>query len=180
MKTIYLLSGRIRSGKDYVADLLVKHFGFTRYAFADALKKEVSIEYNMDMNCFNTQFGKATFNPRFRCTNRDLLIKYSSAKKKNNINYYTDKLVDKLNNEKNDLIVISDFRYQYEYDRLKENPQFCVKTVCVYRDKSVFLNIESENSLEEFEYNMLIDNNKDENHVINQFSTILKQVKDNN
>ena len=39
MKQIIALTGRARSGKDTVADILVKHHGYSKAAFADKLKE---------------------------------------------------------------------------------------------------------------------------------------------
>jgi hypothetical protein len=41
------LVGRKRVGKDTVGDYLVKHYGFTRVAFADALKKVVAAAFGL-------------------------------------------------------------------------------------------------------------------------------------
>lgn len=41
MTRIIGLSGKMGSGKDTVADILVSEYGYTRIAFADALKREV-------------------------------------------------------------------------------------------------------------------------------------------
>ena len=48
MKKIITISGLIGSGKDTAAELLVKHHGFTRIAFADSLKDAVAAVFGWD------------------------------------------------------------------------------------------------------------------------------------
>lgn len=47
---IIALAGYAGTGKDTVADLLVMHFGFTKLAFADALRAEVREAFGIDMS----------------------------------------------------------------------------------------------------------------------------------
>ena len=42
------VSGLKRSGKDTVAELLVKEYGFERYSFADPIKEAMSIVFDWD------------------------------------------------------------------------------------------------------------------------------------
>lgn len=44
---IIALTGPAGAGKDTVADILVTHAGFTKLAFADALRKEVAAAFNL-------------------------------------------------------------------------------------------------------------------------------------
>jgi len=45
--TIIALTGLAGAGKDSVADILVAHAGFVKLAFADALRREVELAYNL-------------------------------------------------------------------------------------------------------------------------------------
>jgi dephospho-CoA kinase len=163
-----MLSGKICSGKDFVADILVKKFNFKRYAFADILKREVSEELNLDMWYFTSQEGKAKVSV-YGKTYRQLLIDHAEYKKLFDKNYYSKLLLKSIDTNQ-DRIVISDFRYPYEYEYLKDNLwEYHVKTVNVQRNSSVNSNIESETALNEFEYNLLIDNNGDSEHIVKQF-----------
>lgn len=53
MRTIILLSGWKRSGKDTAAAYLQENYNFNKLALADALKEFVCSKYNMDMNYFS-------------------------------------------------------------------------------------------------------------------------------
>lgn len=46
------LTGFASAGKDTVADLLAMHFGFRKFAFADALRGEVASAYGLDLRYF--------------------------------------------------------------------------------------------------------------------------------
>jgi dephospho-CoA kinase len=167
---IYLLSGKICSGKDYVANILVKYKNFKRYAFADELKNEVSREYLIDRDLLDTQYGKACLFKNGK-TYRTLMIEHAHNSKRNNKNYYTDKLINHIKSNNDKQIAISDFRYPYEYSRIVEalRDTHDILTVNVDRKYCLRLDIESEMALEDFEYDLLLDNNGDEHHVLSQF-----------
>src|SRR5690606_18048644 len=44
------LTGKMRAGKDTVADYLVENYGFTRFAFGDALKRYVHEIFDVNPN----------------------------------------------------------------------------------------------------------------------------------
>ena len=48
MKRIIAIAGFINSGKDTAADLLIKHHGFTKIAFADSLKDAVAAVFGWE------------------------------------------------------------------------------------------------------------------------------------
>lgn len=174
MKVIYMLSGNIRSGKDYVADILVKNFDFKKYAFANILKKEVSESYNINIKHFTTQEGKSKMSV-YGKTHRELLIEHANYKKLFDKNYYSLLLLKQIQKESFDKIVISDFRYPYEYLFLLENlKNFVIKTIKIERNTSLVTDLESENSLKDFDYNYKIDNNKDSFHIGRQLKFIFQ------
>lgn len=172
---IYMVSGKIRSGKDYVSDILVNNFGFTKYAFADKLKQETSESCNIDLKYFSTQFGKASMSV-YGKTYRQLLIDQAEYKKMFDKNYYTKVVVNQIEKSGIDKIVISDFRYPYEYDFMREKlgSYYDIRTINVQREGSLVTKFSSENALCEFEYDLIIDNNKDSNHVQQQLFSGLK------
>ena len=47
------ISGRARSGKDTIANVLIKNFGFKRVAFADKLKEICSDVFDLPLNMFH-------------------------------------------------------------------------------------------------------------------------------
>jgi len=46
------ISGRARAGKDTLADLFVKEYGFKRVSFADSLKEVCSLAFNINLSDF--------------------------------------------------------------------------------------------------------------------------------
>jgi hypothetical protein len=52
--TLLLLSGRAGCGKDAAASLLMEEVGFTRFAFADFLKRDVAAQYGLPLDLFHT------------------------------------------------------------------------------------------------------------------------------
>ena len=60
---IIALTGYAGAGKDTVADLLVAHAGFTKLAFADALRAEVALAYGVPLEVFIDRAIKETPRP---------------------------------------------------------------------------------------------------------------------
>lgn len=58
---IYGLAGKPRAGKDTVASLLVRNFGFTRISFGDTLKDFVATACEIDVNMFHDEKLKDDF-----------------------------------------------------------------------------------------------------------------------
>jgi hypothetical protein len=52
------ISGKIKSGKDTAAELLIKEFGFSRVAYADPLKENVARDFNIRLSDLHSQEGK--------------------------------------------------------------------------------------------------------------------------
>ena len=81
MRNILLLSGKINSGKDFTADILVKKENWVKISFASSLKKLASEKYSIDIKDFNTQQGKKKLY-KGKETYRDLLINLARDMKK--------------------------------------------------------------------------------------------------
>lgn len=117
MKRIIGLTGYAGSGKDFVADLLVKHHGFTQYAIADELKRIVSRQYTMPIALMQTQEGKQTVWKDGK-TVRQLMNEVATECKKNwGDDVFIQKLLDRIEFEDYTLpeqVVISDVRYPCE------------------------------------------------------------------
>lgn len=58
MKAIIGLTGLPRTGKDTIADYLVKEYGFTKFAFADALYKEVAEAFGVTIEQLKSEEWK--------------------------------------------------------------------------------------------------------------------------
>lgn len=159
-RKILLLGGKIKSGKDYVADKLVRNGGWVKFALADPLKKITAEIYNIDIKHFKTQEGKKKIHGDGR-TYRKILIDTATLLKKTNKHYFTDLLIDRINEDNTTKdIVISDFRYPYEYERLnvKLGTIFQIQTMKITRKESENLEDPSEKALENFVFDYIYIN----------------------
>jgi hypothetical protein len=120
---IILLTGWSESGKDTVADILVKNHGFTKYAFADPLKDLCSSLYGFPRVMANTQEGKRTvWKVGYKNqTIREILLetaKLDRARFGDNI--YAKEIRDSIQTDGKTKIVISDLRYFTELSTMKD------------------------------------------------------------
>ncbi len=124
---IIFLSGYLKSGKDTVGNYLCTSHGFIRVAFADLLKDEVSITYDVTRETLDTISGKT---PEIR----QLLIQHGAKRRAENINYWIEKiwttLLENLNLGKN--IVLTDWRFENEFKVIKMLTSTCQKKVNTY------------------------------------------------
>lgn len=159
MKQVILLGGKAGSGKDTVASFLCKNYGYTRIAYADALKDYVSNTYNIKRELFDTQDGKKSIIKigGENITLRQLLIQVGTEKKIDDENYWVDKVINDIYLLQNNKIVISDFRYPQEYTTLLKH--FTIKTLKITRESIEDYNDSSETSLYNFKFDYIIDNN---------------------
>ena len=121
-----MLTGYKGSGKDTIADILNKKYGFEIYTLASSLKIECTKKYNIDINYFydrklkdkvlsNDDIGKLNnmYNYQNK-TPRDLLLDTSKEIRKINPLYFCKKIEDKINLSTNKYIVITDMRLLIE------------------------------------------------------------------
>lgn len=74
MKNLISVVGIRKSGKDTVADYLVKNYGYTKYGFADPLKKGVQEMFDFsDEQMWGTQEQKETVDERWGISPRRVL-----------------------------------------------------------------------------------------------------------
>jgi hypothetical protein len=170
-KNVIMASGLISSGKDTLADLLVKFKGYKKFSLASVLKKFASEKYGFDENLCHTQEGKKTIVFAGK-TVRELLIIESEAAKAMDKYYFADKVIKCILQDDSSKIVISDFRFPEEYLRFKEFFSD-VKTVKVVRASVKPQDFASEHQLDNFLFDLEISNDgslKDfENYIISEF-----------
>ena len=138
---IIMLSGYLQSGKDTIAKHLVDRFGFCRHAFADALKNEVSELYGIPRQLLDTTRGKEMLlrsgkpvatkfirdtlvSRGCNTTVRGLLVHHGTLRRSQNLDYWVNKVFSNIQKENGKLIVISDWRYPNEYDRMAMYAKF--------------------------------------------------------
>lgn len=147
-----LVSGKARSGKDYLANLMT-HFSFNQISFASHLKDLASTRYQIDRELFDTQEGKASFvDGRLA---RDYLIELAAEYRKFDNDYFVRTAFSSL--PPGD-IVVSDFRYPSEYDFIRKwFPDEDVRTIRVSRKTELNLDTPSEKALDLFHFDYYLD-----------------------
>ncbi len=171
MKRILLIAGRAESGKDTVADFLVSHYNYTKFAFADELKTLVPKKYSIDKTLMYTHSGKKSKVINKNYTIRDLLIKESDSITNDYPNHWVDIVCSKIDQTDTN-IVISDFRYEREYNRMVE--RFAsVETMIIIRKDIELIEHPSENSLNSFSFNYILYNDSDLSSLFQKVINIL-------
>ena len=117
---VVLLSGWAGSGKDAAAALLIEEMGFSRAAFADALKEDVAWRTNLPHSLFCEHHLKdrlledpCPLYPTAK-TPRDLLLQHAAQMRITDPDIYSRSVITKIGSYPR--IVISDWRYQREYE----------------------------------------------------------------
>jgi hypothetical protein len=113
---IILLSGWSQAGKDTAADLLVKVYGYQKFAFAEVPKIATAEKYNFPPEWAFTQEGK---NLEIQTDKglrkvRDLVIEYANGERKNNPQVWGEVIAKKIRESykgKQTKFVISDWRF---------------------------------------------------------------------
>lgn len=185
-RSIILLAGKAGSGKDTVANHLVKNYSFKRFAFADTLKEYTSKKYNVPLHILFTQEGKKQeimVNNKM-VTLRDLLIKDGAEKREENNNYWVDLVIEKIKSESlTQDIVISDFRFPNEYNRIKEFFSELATVLVVRENGCENIDDLSETSLNKFKFDRVIFNDRtiyDLEKFIDNSLSIIKQLCEKN
>jgi hypothetical protein len=174
MRKLLLLSGKINSGKDYTADILVKKENWVKISFASVLKKLASEKYDIELKDFNTQEGKKKIYKDGK-TYRELLINLAEECKQIDQNFFVKKAIEEIKALEMVNIVIPDWRYPHEYDYICSNLQeeFGIFTARISRDSSIILNYSSETSLDNFNFDFNIENTDSREHINSQLFDFL-------
>ena len=179
---VIALSGWAGSGKDTVGQWLVDNRGFVRLSFADELKRMVSSQYNIPLEFFHdrelkdqpmmhvvrTDSSSAAIQDMFKgvlsnlhgieaWTPRSLLILEASVKRAVDTNFWAKRVSSVIKNSNLKNVVITDLRYLSEIECLKEEGIGAV-SVRVNRLESPASDDASENDLNDYDFDMVIDN----------------------
>jgi hypothetical protein len=139
MTTVLLLSGRAGSGKDAAASLLMEEVGFTRFAFADFLKRDVAAQYGLPLDLFHTAAKDHPLqDPKFGGkTPRTLLLDHARIARAIDLDVYARQVATAIKEAiasdpiRHSRFVISDWRYRREYDFLTKALFGIAELVCV-------------------------------------------------
>lgn len=150
------VSGKKGSGKDTLANILVKKYGFIKRSFAEALKSGVRKDFDLTKDHTDgklkelpTKFINTKYHQSDGClkteywTPRDIMVEYGQFFRKFNPNYWVDSVFDNLkhidpfkNYPKLIRVVISDVRFKNEADRIREEGGYVARL-----DRKLELNI---------------------------------------
>ncbi len=118
---IVLLSGWSGSGKDAAATLLTEEMNFTRLAFADLLKEDVSEKSGIPLSAFHDPAEKDTpINHMFPVTPRQLLLAHALRVRATDPDIYSRGVSELILALDHDRFIVSDWRYKREYEVLCE------------------------------------------------------------
>lgn len=131
-----------------------------RIAFADCLKQDLEkidkIEENKDKKVYRKNINNdyiIDINPEF--SGRDIYIDYAKSMKEKDINYWVKRAI--FNLDINCSNIITDWRFQHEYDYMIENSKN-ILTIRIFNFEKVIpcKNVESEHDLDNFSTDFLI------------------------
>ena len=115
---IILLRGFSNSGKDFIGSVLCEKYGFVRYAFADSLKKIVSLQWDCPLEKFHSQAGKLEIceTDCQKRTYRQLLIDEALRLRKTDDAIFAAYTCNNILKNKDFKVVITDWRFKIEID----------------------------------------------------------------
>lgn len=163
---IVMLSGWAGSGKDTVANMMVTDHGFVRFAFADALKVDVHESTGIPMAILHSPYMKMEPLPfpidgfPDARTYRDVIIQHAARQRALDNDIYSRKVVEEIRAKKAVRVVISDWRYQREYEVLRQAfPGVTIRKVAIRNPAVTQMDIPSEHDLDEIPMDTIIHNN---------------------
>lgn len=121
MKKIILISGKARSGKDYIADLLKNKFEedgkkVLKLAYADKLKEYLCILFNLDLATLNDLKNSEIPFCLNGLTMRQILQKFGTDIFTKNIDemFWVKEAAKTIKNSDAEIILITDYRFNNE------------------------------------------------------------------
>jgi hypothetical protein len=166
-RKIVLLSGWAGSGKDVTANLMSEEMGYTRLAFADIVRKEISEKTNIHTDYFSSQRYKDSPIPSplidfpGAITYRDVLISWASKRRAVQDDVYAQKIIDIIRSGNvGKKVVISDWRFLCEEKAIVSAfPDYNIIRIRIRRDSIVPRDSSSEHELDDFPMDIEIPNN---------------------
>lgn len=163
---ILLISGWAGSGKDAAAALVAEELGFTRFAFAAALKADAAAETGITLDEFSSHFYKDAplTEPCYAypqaATPREVLLAHAARARAANPNIYTESTAADIAAFGGQRAVVSDWRQRCEYEFLVARfPKARVVTLRVTRASVAQRPEDIEHDLDAFPYDIRIANN---------------------
>jgi rhodanese-related sulfurtransferase len=156
------ITGHARHGKDSTADIIVKYFGYKKYALADVMKEACRIIFGWDNEHLYGDL-KDAIDPAFGISPRHALqslgtewgqielAKHDEFQKTAGRKLWVNSLLAKIS----DNAVISDVRFPHEAEAIRARGGIIIKVV---RPFDVDLNHESERAVENIDADHTIKN----------------------
>jgi len=175
-KTIILIAGQKRAGKDYIAKIIKKETKGKILSFADTIKDIISVTFGItreELDLYKNQdfrYGIDIFNLqntyRYEVKTlsfREILQRFGTEAMKPIFgkNIWVKLVKKKINKTNKNCFIIPDFRFLEEYKGIKKlkNKNYKIITIKVINNNLVKNdNHSSENSLEDFKFDYVIDN----------------------
>jgi len=165
------ICGKKRSGKDTVADILVKEYGFTKYAFADPIKEICRTAFLWDSERINGP-EKEVIDPQWGLSPREAMQRIGTELFQVELGEYLPDFKDtngrllwarrfkywyeNINDNQN--VVVSDVRFKHEHTILIDLDALFLK---ISRPNFVIDPHSSESNIDSLSYDYKIDNDKD-------------------
>jgi dephospho-CoA kinase len=169
---IWVFCGYAGSGKTAAAKLLQAQLDpRTTYtiAFADAVKDDVAVLYNLPRPMFDTQEGKASLvkTPDGERTARELLIDYSLAMKEaHGYDVWAKEVARNIHNKLENCainnVIIHDWRFIAEIETMIREfpkPEFVLHTIRIVRPSIQCMQIPSEHEIDTYSAEITLLNN---------------------
>jgi len=182
--SIILLRGFSHSGKDYIGHILCKNYGFTRFAFADSLKKIVADKFGCAISQLHSQEGKLLIceNDEKKRTYRQILIDEALRLRNLDSDIFVKHCCNDIISEDARNIVITDWRYPNELDLIKSKlykyKVFPVHVVRTKQDRSPVDDI-SEYHLNDRTTDWVLHNNVDDS-IFSEIEKLIKFIEPKN
>jgi len=134
--SIILIHGYSQSGKDFIGNILCKKHEYTRFAFADSLKRLVSKMYGIPLDELHSQDGKIKICEQdlFSRTYRQILIDEARYMRELDKHYFARKCCQEIEHKQTYKIVITDWRFPNELEVLQFYfPNFIITPIHIIR-----------------------------------------------
>lgn len=188
MKTVYMMNGLMRSGKDFTTNLLRQHLedkgkSVEIIAFAEPMKQIVSTmfgitldqleEYKNNLERYHlVPIDMKDGNHGEHTNFRSILQLFGSEAMKTifGTNVWSELAYNKVETSKADVIIISDFRFTEEYNYFVLNnalSKYDIQTVHIIGESDKSANTHDSEVIPNIKFSHILDNSKRDDTVLN-------------
>lgn len=123
------LMGCKHAGKDTVADYLVSHHGFVKYAFADPVKQICQVMFRLETRQLHDPLAKEEMDERWGMTPRQMMQKVGTDMVRNmwGDDFWVANMEARFQSSSPTHVVVSDVRFQNEADWIKKHRGILVR-----------------------------------------------------